>query len=217
MGIVTISRGSYGTCKEIAQKLSVKLGYECITREDLLKSSKEFDIPEVKLTEAIEDAFHVFDNIKGGKRGYSAFIREAFLEHIQRDNVVYDGFAGHFFAKGIPNVLNVRIIADINRRIKIMMEKKNIDEDNARKLIHKIDSERRKWGMSLYCIDTCISEMYDIVLHINNLSRDDAVDILCDFAKGPCFQTTPESRNRINELLSAAKAYSEIQSKSGKG
>jgi len=215
MGVITISRGSYGNCKEIAQRLSVKLGYDCITREDLLKSSNEFNIPEVKLTEAIEDASSVFDNIKDGKRNYSAFIRQSFLEHIQRDNVVYDGFAGQFFTKGIPNVLKVRIIADIDRRIKVMMQRKNIDEDTARNLLHKIDSERRKWGMSLYCIDTCISELYDIVLHIKNLTTDDAVDILYDFARGPCFQTTPESRNRISELLSAAKAYSEMQFKTG--
>jgi len=214
MGIITISRGSYGNCKEIAQKLSVKLGYRCITREDLLKSSKDFNLPELELTEAIDDASSIFEKLKGGKRHYSAIIREAFLEHIQKDNVVYDGFAGQFFTKGIPNILKVRIIADFERRIKVVMRRKNIDEEEARKLLHKIDSERRKWGMSLYCIDTCISELYDIVLQINNLSTDDAVDILYGFAKGPCFQTTAESQNRINELLSAAKAYSEILSQS---
>jgi len=205
MGIITISRGSYSNSVEIAQKLAQKLGYECITREDLLETSGKFNIPEIKLTEDIDNAFSVFDNIKGGKKYYSAFIREAFLERILKDNVIYDGFVGQYFAKGIPNILKVRIITDIDRRIKILMDKKNIDEDSARALLQKIDSERRKWSMSLYCIDSCISELYDLILHIKNLTTDNAVDILYDFAKEPCFQSTPESISRIRDMLSAAK------------
>ncbi len=211
MGIITISRGSYSDSREITQKLCQKLGYDCITREDLLKSSKQFNIPEIQLTENIENAFTVFDNIKGGKRLYSAFIREAFLERILKDNVVYEGFVGQYFTKGIPNILKVRLITDIDRRIKIMMKKKNIDEDTARSLLQKIDSERRKWSMSLYCIDSCITELYDVVLHIKNLTTDNAVDILYDFANEPCFKSTEESMNRIRELLAAAKDYSRIQ------
>jgi cytidylate kinase len=211
MGIITISRGSYSNCVEIAQKLSEKLGYDCITREDLLKTSDEFNIPEIKLTEDIDNAFSVFDNIKGGRKYYSAFIREAFLERIKKDNVIYDGFVGQYFAKGIPNILKVRIISDIDRRIKIMMEKKNIDEDSARERLQKIDSERRKWSMSLYCVDSCISELYDVILHIKNLTPDNAVDILSDFAKESCFKSTPESMSRITEMLSAAKEYTKTQ------
>lgn len=211
MGIITISRGSYSDSREVAQKLSQKLGYDCITREDLLTSSNQFNIPEIQLTEDYENAFSVFDNIKGGMRLYSAFIREAFLERILKDNVIYEGFVGQYFAKGIPNVLKVRLITDIDRRIKIMMQKKNIDEDSARFLLQKIDSERRKWSMSLYCIDSCITELYDVVLHIKNLTTDNAVDILYDFANEPCFKSTEESMSRIQELLTAAKEYSKIQ------
>ena len=88
MGIVTISRGSCRRASEIAEKLAQKLGYECVAREILLKASKEFDVPEVKLVHAIQDAPSVFDHLKDGKRKYTAFIREAFLEYIQKDKKV---------------------------------------------------------------------------------------------------------------------------------
>ncbi len=208
MGIVTVSRGSYSRGKEIAEKLAQKLGYECISREILLKASKDFDIPEVKLLQAIQDAPSVFDRLKDGKRKYTAFIREAFLEYIQKDNVVYHGFAGHFFTKEIPNILKVRIIANLDYRIKIVMERENISEEKARKLIYNIDVERRKWSMYLYGIDTNATELYDLVLHIDCLGVDDAVDFIHDVAKRPCFQTTPESQNKLKEMLASAKAYS---------
>ena len=207
MGIVTISRGSYSRGIEIAEKLAQKLGYECISREVLLEASKEFNIPEVRLVHAIEDAPSIFDHIKDGKRRYVAFIREAFLEYIQKDDIVYHGFAGHFFTKEIPNILKVRIIANMDFRVKVVMERENISEEKARKLLYKIDVERRKWSMYLYGIDTNTTELYDVILHIDCLQVDGAVDFIYDLAKRPCFQTTPESQKKLKDLLEAAKAY----------
>jgi len=208
MGIVTISRGSYSRGIEIAEKLAKKLGYECISREVLLEASKEFNVPEVKLVHAIEDAPSIFDHIKDGKRRYVAFIREAFLEYIQKDNIVYHGFAGHFFTKEIPNILKVRIIANMDFRVNVLMEREKISEEKARKLLYKIDVERRKWSMYLYGIDTNTTELYDVILHIDCLRVDGAVNFIYDLAKRPCFQTTEESQKKLKELLEAAKAYS---------
>ena len=207
MGVVTISRGSYSRGIEIAEKLAQKLGYECISREVLLEASKEFNIPEVKLVQAIEDAPSIFDHIKDGKRRYVAFIREAFLEYIQKDNIVYHGFAGHFFTKDIPNILKVRIIANLDFRVKVLMEREKISEEKARKLLYKIDAERRKWSMYLYGIDTNATELYDVLLHIDCLQVDGAIDFIYELAKRPCFQTTPESQEKLSELLEAAKIY----------
>jgi cytidylate kinase len=208
MGIITISRGSYSRGIEIAQKLSQRLGYECISREVLLKASKDFNVPEAELQSAIHDAPSIFDRIKDGKKNYVAFIREAFLDHIQKDNVVYHGYAGHFFTKELPNILKVRIIANMDFRIKVLMEREHISEEEARKSLYKIDIERRKWSVYLYGIDTNVTELYDIVLHIDTIDVDGAVDILYDMAKRPCFQSTPELQKKIKELLVAAKAYS---------
>jgi hypothetical protein len=60
--------------------------------------------------------------------------------------------------------------------------------------------------MYLYGIDTKDPALYDIVLHIDNLGVDDAVEILADIAKRPCFQTTRESQMIIDDYHVTAKA-----------
>jgi cytidylate kinase len=212
MGIITISRGSYSRGLDIAQKLSKKLGYECISREILLKASEEFNIPRVELVQAIENAPSVFDRLKHGKKKYVAFIREAFLDHIQNDNIVYHGYAGHYFTQGIPNILKVRIIANVEYRIKVVMKRENVSKDQARKILEEVDSERRKWSMYLYGIDTNSPELYDIVLNVDCLKVDEAVDSLVTLANRPCFQTTHESLRKVKDLLSAARVQSAIMS-----
>lgn len=210
MGVITISRGSYSKGKEIAEKLAQNLGYECFSRDILLEASKHFNLPEIKLIRAIHDAPSVLDRFKHGKERYVNFIRAAFLERIQKDNVVYHGLAGHFFIQGIPNILKVRIIANIEDRVKEEMIREDISEKEARYLLIKDDEERRKWGMSLYGIDTKDPSLYDVVLHVDNLKVDDAVEILTDIAKRPCFQTTQESRMIMKDYYLAGKAQAAL-------
>jgi len=208
MSIITISRGSYSKGKEIAERLAKNLGYECISRDILLEASQHFNIPEVKLVRALHDAPSILNRFTYGKEMYINFIREAFLEHIKKDNVVYHGLAGHFFVQGIQNILKVRILANLENRITEEMKRENIDEKKARYLLMKDDEERRKWSMHLYGIDTKDSSLYDVVLHIDSLRTSDAIEILTDIAKRPCFQSTPELLSNINELYISAKAQS---------
>jgi cytidylate kinase len=213
MGIITISRGSCRRAKEIAELLAQKLGYDCIAREILLKASKDFDIPEVKLLHEMQHAPSVFERIKHGKKKYIAFIREAFLESIQKDNVVYNGFAGHFFTVGLPGILKIRITANMDYRINVVKKRENVSEGKAREIINKIDTERSKWSMYLYGIDTKSAELYDIVLHIDCLGVDGSADLLNNLAKRPCFQTSPESKKKLKDMLIAAKGYAAIVDK----
>jgi cytidylate kinase len=206
MGVITISRGSYSKGKEIAEKLAQHLGYECISRDILLETSDQFNIHELKLARAIHDAPSIFEGFKHGKKKYMIFIREAFLEHIRKDNMIYHGLAGHFFCQGIPGILKVRINANLENRIEEEMRREHISEKEARHILKKDDEERRKWSMYLYGIDTKDPALYDIVLHIDNLGVDDAVEILADMAKRPCFQTTRESQMIIGDYHVTAKA-----------
>ena len=210
MGVITISRGSYSKGKEIAEKLAKKLEYDCISREILLKASDQFNVKEAKLIRALHDAPSFFDRFKHGKEKYTAFIHEVFLGYIQKDNVIYHGLAGHYFAREIPNILKVRINSTIDERLKEEVKRENISEEAARYLLIKDDEERRKWGISLYGIDTHNCELYDVVLKIENLMVDDAVEILFNVANRPCFQTTPEFRKISKDRFLAARAYSAI-------
>lgn len=210
MPVITISRGSYSRGKEVAEKLAQTLGYECISRDILLEASEQFNIPEIKLVRAIEDAPSVFGRFTYEKERYIAYIRAALLAHVQKDNVVYHGLAGHFFLQGIPHVLKLRIIADMEDRVSEEMKREKISAEKARHILKKDDEERRKWGLDLYGHDTQNSRLYDMVLHIQTMTVDDAVKIILNAVYLPCYQTTPESQRRLDNLTLAAKVQASL-------
>jgi cytidylate kinase len=205
VAIITISRGSYSRGKEIAEKVAQKLGYEYIARETLLEASEQFNIPEIRLVRAIHDSPSILDRFSFGKEKYITYIQAALLRHVQKDNVVYHGLAGHFLLEGISHVLKVRILSDWDDRVVLEMERENISQKEAERILKSDDEQRRKWSKHLYRIDTAVPSLYDLVLHIKNLTSDDAVDIVCHTVGLPHFQTTTESQQALEDLLLACE------------
>jgi cytidylate kinase len=204
MPIITISRGSYSRGKEVAERLAEKLGYQCISRDILLEASEQFNIPEIKLIRAIHDSPSILERFTYGKERYVAYIRATLLRYVQKDNVVYHGLAGHYFLQGIPHVIKVRVLADLEDRVQEEMRREKISAEDARYILKKDDDERRRWGIQLFGIDTWDPMLYDMVLHIKTLTVGDAVDLIRHAAQLPHFQATPESQRLIDDLALAA-------------
>jgi cytidylate kinase len=205
MPIITISRGSYSKGKEVAEEVAKKLGYKCIARDTIIDVSKEFNIPEIKLVRAIHNAPSILERFNYSKERYLTYLQVAMLEHFQKDNVVYHGLAGHFFVKGISHVLKVRIIANMENRVKLEMEREGISKKEALRILNNDDRERRKWSKYLYGIDTWDPSLYDLVIHIKKITINDAADIISFTLGLEHFKTTPESQKAINHLLIAAR------------
>ena len=182
MAIITISRGSYSKGKAVAEGVAERLGYECVSRDILLEAPEQFNIPEIKLLNAIEDVPSILNRFSHGKESYISYIQAALLEHVKQGNVVYHGQAGHILLKGIDPVLKVRILADIAIRVTVVMEREGVTEREASRMIARIDEERKKWTKRLYGLDPQDPMLYDMVICIDKIKVDGAVGLICDMA-----------------------------------
>ena len=210
MPIITISRGSYSHGKVVAQKVAQKLGYDCISREIMLKASKHFNVPEIKLARAVHDAPSIFDRLTYGKERYVAYVREALMHYFIKDNLVYHGLAGQFFVQGVSHVLKVRINADVEERVAEEMRRKGVPAADARKALEEDDADRHRWSQYLYGIDNRDPSLYDLVIRIKTLSIEDAVNLICQAAQLPGFQSTPASRQAMEKRLLAAQVQTSL-------
>ncbi len=205
MAIITISRGSFSRGKEVAEQLAEKLSYTCLSREVLLEASEEFKIPEIRISRALRDSPAVSEPYQQGQLlRYMSLYRYALLKSVQQDNVVYHGLAGHFFLSEVPHVFKVRILANMEDRIKEVMKRDNLGARQARVVIEKDDESRRQWGLKLYGKDTWDSRLYDMVLNIDHLTVSDAVDCLVEIIVKPIFQTTVASQRILDDMTLAA-------------
>ncbi|MBN2061649.1 MAG: cytidylate kinase-like family protein [Deltaproteobacteria bacterium] len=205
MAIITISRGSYSKGKEVAEKVAERLCYQCLSRDVILEASDLYHIPEIKLVKAIHDAPSILERLSGGRRAYVAYYQSVLALMAQKDNVVYHGLAGHLLLKDVPHLIKVRIIADLEDRVRSEVKQEGVSEQDARAMILKDDQERRKWTLSLYGADPWDSSLYDFVIHIQRFNVSNAVDFVCEAAGFEQFRTTRESQQKMDDLVMASQ------------
>jgi cytidylate kinase len=200
MAIITISRGCFSHGKEIAEKVSQMLGYECVSREILLEAARHFDVSEQKLLKSLHDAPTALERITHGREKYLSYIRAALLEHVKRDNVVYHGHAGHLLIPEIHHVLKVRVIAEEADRITFLQKKQNMSRHEALTYIRNEDKHRANWTRYLYKTEVGDPGLYDILVNIGRLTIQDACEIICHLAASDTYKATPESQKLIDDL-----------------
>lgn len=210
MSIVTISRGSYNQARLIAEKLAVTLNHRCVSRDELIDGLTEFHLPELKMVRNLKDEFTVLDRFPHGKKRFISSMKLAILENLSRGNVVYHGLIAQHFLGDIKHVLRVRIVTDIEKRIAAETERASISKEQAKSLLQHDDEERRKWGMFLYNVDVNEPQGYDIVINVDRMSQDEAVEIIAAATQFESFRETGESRALVSDLALVAKLETKL-------
>jgi cytidylate kinase len=210
VAIITISRGSHSRGGQVAELVAKRLGYECIAREVLLEASEHYDIPEARLVHSIRDSPTILDRITGGRRRYVTFIQAALLRHLRRDDVVYHGFAGHVFVADLPHVLKVRVVAELDDRLDAVIRRDGVTRATAGRTVERDDAARREWALMLYGVDPADPCLYDLVVHINKLSVQDAANLICDTAGLSQFETTAETQQMLDDVALAAEVQAAL-------
>lgn len=210
MSIITISRGSYSHGKEVAEALADKLHYDCLSREIMVETSDQFKIPEKKLLRAMHDAPTAFEWFNHDQERLVHFFRSTFLSHMAQGNIVYHGLAGHFFLQNISHVLKVRIIANMEDRVKEETTREKCSAHDALKKLKLDDKERHKWSLHLYGKDTWDCRLYDMVLCVDSLTVDDAVELLAQTAQKKQFQATEASLAELKQRVLCANILAKV-------
>jgi len=201
MAIISISRGTFSGGKILAERVARRLGYPCLGREEVLvEAGKEYGISERELTEAINQPPPFWQQVPGRRVAYLMCLTAALLKRSQGGNLVYHGHAGHFLVSGISHLLRVRVIADLEFRIKAAMERMNLKRDEAIVYIDRVDRERIRWTRFLYGIEWGDPSQYDVVLNLERMSMDGASLAIVSMAQLEDFKVTPQSEKAFEDL-----------------
>ncbi len=205
MAIVSISRGANSKGQEVAEKVASGLNCRCLAREEVIQNSGLTDVPVREIIQALDEPPSFIERLLGGRVHYITTARAAILSQLNADNVVYHGFAGHYFLKDIPHALKVRVLADMSERVATVVAREGISSEEARDRLSLEDEARRQWGLRVVGVDPEDPSLYDIVLHVGKLGPEDVAEIICDLARDDTFEPTPASQSElIDQALTAS-------------
>jgi len=206
MQIVCISRGSQSKGVEFAEKLAAKLGYECVSREQLLEEATRSKIPIGKLETAIVKP-HIFsEQLALELEHYKSLATSILCEKALKNNIVYHGRTGHLLLPGVGHILKIRVVSDMEYRLQYVMQKLELSRRKAQRYLKQIEEDRRRWVKKFYHVEWDVFTLYDLVLNLSNVSVDNAASAVCSMAQLPEYQATPATINTMKDLYLASRA-----------
>ena len=99
----------------------------------------------------------------------------------EEESCVLAGRSGFFVFRDHPNHLSILIQASMESRIKRLMGKQNLSEEEARKTINKVDEMRENYVNRYTGTSRYDARNYDIVLRADGKTEDELVDIIMQY------------------------------------
>jgi cytidylate kinase len=210
MPVITVSRGTYSGGKEFAECVAARISAPCLSREILVEAAEKFGVPEHILAEAMNKPPSMLERFSRQRDVYLAFMRATLLQHAATGSFVYHGHAGQLLLTDVVNVIRVRIVAPMSYRVPAAMKRLGIDERKATAYIEKVDRERERWVRFLYNTQWQDPSLYDLVVNLEQLSIEEACDIVCSMIGFERFAWTDDSRRKVADMALASLVIAEL-------
>ena len=98
-----------------------------------------------------------------------------------QSSCVVAGRTGFLVFREWPNHLNIFIQASMEHRIKRVMHRQDVSEQEARDIIAKMDTTREAYIKKYEDTSRYDTRNYQLVISMDDLSEDDAVEIIMDY------------------------------------
>ena len=195
---ITINRESGSGGKEIATKLGELLGVKVYGKEILASILEKYNLTH-------EDA----EKIKATKPGWWADFCRFYKQFGTTAAIAYDSFevdskqlyteeeqilrdlaeqesciivgrTGFHIFKNNPNAMRLLIIANPEHRMKRLMKKQSVSEEEAREIMERTDKARENYTKSFAGTSRYDARNYDMVLNVSGLSTDQVAQFLAE-------------------------------------
>jgi cytidylate kinase len=98
-----------------------------------------------------------------------------------QSSCVVAGRTGFMVFRMWPNHLSIFIQASKENRVKRIMQKENVSDEEARNIIAKLDADRETYIKKYEDTSRYDTRNYQLVISMDDLSEDDAVEVILDY------------------------------------
>ncbi|MFH1808181.1 MAG: cytidylate kinase family protein [Pseudomonadota bacterium] len=211
MAIITISRGSLSGGDRFAALLAERLGYQTISREVLVEAAQKYGVNEKRLSEEMHNPPKFWERFAGHRERYLLAVQATLAEMVENGNTIYHGQAGQFLLKGLSQVIKLRLIAPRDYRATAAMEQRKLSRDEALRYVDDIDEQRRKWVRYFYNADCSDPSLYDMVINLEQMSMESAVDLVHQLASRDSYAFTEARKQELHDFVLTTRVRAALE------
>jgi hypothetical protein len=206
MALIIISSTSSALRKEVSENLARKLGFACLSREELVDQATAAGIPVGKLEMSVIKSPAQTERQARLKERYLAFITSGLCDRAAGGDLVYHGRGGHLLLPNISHIFRVHLVPNQENEVHTKMQQLRLDHPKAEKYIQQVNQDIEQWVHLIHGQEIHDPKQYDLILNLENMSVANAGSALCTMAELPDFRPTPASLKAMGDYCLAARA-----------
>ena len=189
--IITIGRQHGSNGHAVAETLAKRLNIPCYSKEIVDRTARDSNFSsevirsydEKRVSPFVAPSTHFFGMDEGFRLNMQ--IASAQFDAIRslanEGDAVFVGRCADYVLRGREDLVRVFLLADMPYRIKTVMERKNLNRDQAKKLIKEVDKDRSSYYR--YYTDQIwgASDCYDLCLNVGRVGIEGAAKVIEDF------------------------------------
>lgn len=198
--VITINREAGSGGRTVGRKLAEKLGVKYCDKAIVEGLTKKFGlsierIEEIKAQKKswwndINNYYQTLINSTSMPMEAEVKLDNAIMfeteksilqELASQSSCVVAGRTGFMVFREWPNHLNIFIQASMEHRIQRVMRRQNVSEQEARDIIAKMDASREAYIKKYEDTSRYDTRNYHLVISMDDLSEDDAVEVILDY------------------------------------
>ena len=198
--VITINREAGSGGRTVGRKLAEKLGVKYCDKAIVEGLTKKFGlsierIEEIKAQKKswwkdINNYYQTLVNsasqpmdaqVKLDNASIFETEKRILQEIAEQSSCVVAGRTGFMVFRKWPNHLNIFIQASMEYRVKRIMKKNNVSDEEARRIIIKLDTDRETYIKKYEDTSRYDTRNYQLVISMDELSEDDAVEVIMNY------------------------------------
>ena len=186
--IITIGRQHGSNGHAVAQALADRLGIPCYSKEIVDRTARDSNFSkdvvrsydEKRVSPFAVPGMHLFGMDEGFRLNMQ--IASAQFDTIrnlaEEGDAVFVGRCADYVLRNRSDLVRVFVMADLPYRVHSMMERRNLTEEQAKKLVKEVDKDRDRYYTDQSWGD---NEYYDLCLNVARVGTDGTVATILSY------------------------------------
>ncbi len=183
MYFITISEMLGTNGEKIAKQVAKTLNYSFYGEEELLRAADELGYL-LDIKKLGEKGPALWERLFSEKpKIYLDRLQSVILEVAEKGDAVFFGRGSQLLLHSFDCAFHVLVIGSMEKRIKRVMEEKEVSREVAERMIHRSDHDKKGFIHFAFHEDWLNPNLYDLILNTDKLSVDFAANMIVEGAK----------------------------------
>jgi cytidylate kinase len=206
MPVIALTQGMGSLAQDVAEQLARELTLACLQHEVAEQVANRMHVPRSLINRLRAGTAGPIERFTADRESIAIYTAEEVLDAAARGNVVLRGWGATCLLRPVPHAICVRIMRPFAKRVAWLMEHLGTDDVAlAEAEIRRSDQANAARMHEQFGVDWGDPGLFDMVLNMDRISVDSAVEQLRSLSARPEFAETVASRALLEGLALQAR------------